>query len=61
MVKSPQLKSQSLEEIMGQLNSNSPNQKTTVGKLKNSPIGIANNDAISNSSSPFENENLARN
>ncbi len=58
---SPKPKSQSLEEILGGLNSSSPNGKTTAGKAKLSPLGLKNNEVISNSSSPFENENLARN
>jgi hypothetical protein len=46
---------------LGGLNSSSPNGKTTAGKAKLSPLGLKNNNVISNSSSPFENENLARN
>jgi hypothetical protein len=46
---------------MGPLNRNSPNQKTNIDKKRVSPVGINNNEVISNSSSPFENETLARN
>lgn len=46
---------------MGPLSKNSPNQKTNLGIAKTSPVVITNTEAISNSSSPFENENLARN
>jgi hypothetical protein len=41
-VQSPQPKSQSLEEIMGPLNRNSPNEKTNVGIIRTSPVGLKN-------------------
>ena len=46
---------------MGPLSRNSPNEKAIIGKNKISPVGISNTEVISNSSSPFENETLARN